>query len=117
MTSYPSPPPFTRPALAPGILGAVVLVAGLLLIEDPSGFLWIRFAVAILAAIVGVFAVQARQWWWLPPLTAIVVVWNPVWPLELSGQFWVAGQYAAALALILAGVLIKVPNPEARTRR
>jgi hypothetical protein len=117
MTSYPSPPPFTRPALAPGILGAVVLVAGLLLIEDPSGFLWIRFAVAILAAIVGVFAVQARQWWWLPPLAAIVVVWNPVWPLELSGQFWVAGQYAAALALILAGVLIKVPNPEARTRR
>lgn len=115
MTSYPTPA-FTRPALAPGLLGAVVLMVGLALL-DSDGFLYILFGVSILAVIVGVFAWQARKWWWWIALAPIVVVWNPAWPLELHGQAWVAIQFIAAMVFIAAGVLIKVRNPEDRNRR
>lgn len=116
MTSYPTPA-FTRPALAPGLLGAIVLFAGFALLDNPDGYFWIKTVVAVLALIVAVFAWQARQPWWLAAMLPIVVVWNPVWPLDLHGQWWVAGQYVAALAFIGAGVLIKVKNPEDRNRR
>ncbi|AWB88878.1 DUF6804 family protein [Salinibacterium hongtaonis] len=103
----PASAEFTRPALAPGILGALVLFAGLALL-DSDGYLFIRFGVCILAVICAVFAAQARQWWWLVPLAAIAVVWNPAWVLELHGQGWVAGQFIAAIVMIASGVLIKV---------
>lgn len=115
MTSYPTPA-FTRPALAPGLLGAIVLLAGLALLDNASGYFWIKAAVAVLALIVCVFAWQAHQRWWLLPLVLIAVAWNPVWPFDLHGQLWVAGQFVAALVFILAGVRIKVKNPENRNR-
>jgi hypothetical protein len=115
MTSYPTPQ-FTRPALAPGLLGAVVLLVGLLLMGG-SGFLYILFAVSILACIIGVFAWQAGKWWWLAGLAPIVVLWNPIWPLPLGGQGWIAAQFLAAVLFIAAGVLIKVLNPEDRNKR
>lgn len=115
MTSYPTKS-FRRTALAPGILGAIVLLAGLALI-DSGAFYWIKMAVAILAAIVVVFAWQARQWWWLPFLAAIVVLWNPIWPIDLhNGRVWVALQYVATVVFIVAGILVKVPNPDDRNR-
>jgi len=116
MTSYPTPE-FRRTALAPGILGAIVLVAGLALLDNASGYLFIRFGVSILALIVCVFAYQAGRWWWIVALAAIAIVWNPVVPFELHGQWWVAAQFVAALAFVAAGILIKVKNPEDRNRR
>ncbi len=116
MTSYPTPS-FTRPALAPGLLGAIVLFAGLALLDNDSAYFWIRTVVAILALIVCVFAWQARQWWWLIGLVPVAVVWNPVWPLTVHGQGWAAAQFAAALLFIAAGVLVKVPGSEDRTQR
>lgn len=107
MTSSPTPS-FTRPALAPGLLAAIAILAGLALLDNPDGYFWIKVGVAILALIVSVFAVQARQWWWLLGLAPIVVAWNPVFPLELHGQGWVAAQFVAALLFIASGVLIKV---------
>jgi hypothetical protein len=107
---------YRRTALAPGLLGAIALLAGLALI-DVDAFTIIRFAAAILAAIVAVFAVQARHWWWVPPLAAIVVVWNPIYPLDLHGAWWVAGQYVAALVFVAAGVLIRVPLTDEDRRR
>jgi hypothetical protein len=84
-----------------------VLVAGLLLIEDPSGFLWIRFAVAILAAIVGVFAVQARQWWWLVGLVPIAVLLLEPWGARLRvAPFVVIG---AIVSGFLARVVLTQP--------
>ena len=115
MTSYPTQE-FTRPALAPGLLGAVALVVGILLIGT-DGFLFVLFAVSILACIIAVFAWQAKSWWWLLPLAAIVVLWNPVWPLPLTGQGWLAAQFIAAAVFIAAGILIKVRNPDDRNRR
>jgi hypothetical protein len=108
---YPTRP-FRRTAFAPGILAAIVLLAGLALIES-GAFYWIKLGVAVLGAIVAVFAWQARQWWWLPFLAAIVVLWNPIWSIDLhAGYIWVALQYVAAILFIVCGVLIKVPNPD-----
>ena len=89
------------------------LLAGIGL-RELDGFLVIRFLVAILALIVAWFAIQARHWWWAPVMAAVAVVWNPVFPLPLDGDLWLGAQYVAALAFILAGVLIKAPNPDRR---
>ncbi len=107
-------PAFRRTALAPGLLASVALLVGVALIETET-FIVIRFVVAILALIVLVFAVQARHWWWVPFLVAIAVVWNPVYPLDISGPWWLAAHYVAILVFVLAGVLIKVPY-KPRTR-
>ena len=116
VSSYPTKS-FRRTALAPGILGAIVLLAGLALLES-SVYYWIKIVVAVLAAIVGVYAWQSRQWWWLPFLAAIVVLWNPVWPIDLHQEYiWVILQYVAAVLFIVCGVLIKVPNPDDRNAR
>ena len=116
MTSYPTPA-FTRPALAPGLLGAVVLLAGLALLDNADGYFWIKSVVAVLSAIVAVFAWQASQPWWTIVMAAVVVAWNPVWPFEFHGQLWVAAQFVAVIAFISAGILAKVKNPEDRNRR
>ncbi len=115
MTSYPTPQ-FTRPALAPGIVATIALFAGAALVESDA-FLWVRFVVSILALIVSVFAVQAKAFWWLGMLVPIAIAWNPVVPLPFEGAGWVAAQFVAALGFIVAGVMIKVTNPEDRNRR
>ncbi len=101
-------PAFRRTALAPGLLASVALLVGVALIESEA-FIVIRFIVSILALIVLVFAVQARHWWWIPFMLAIAVAWNPVYPLDIAGPWWLAAQYVAILAFVLAGIFIKVP--------
>lgn len=115
MTSYPTPE-FRRTALAPGLLAAIVLLAGLALLDNSEAYLWIRFPVSILAVIVCVYAWQAKQLWWFIGLVPIAVLWNPVVVIELHGQFWVALQFVAALVFIVAGILIKIRNPEDRNK-
>lgn len=105
-------PTVRRLALAPGLLAAIALIAGFALIEV-SGFIVIRYLVSILALIVGYFAFQARHWWWMPPMLAIAVVWNPVFPFGFTGIYWYGAQYLAILIFILAAILIKVPLTEA----
>src|SRR5690606_28456245 len=80
-------PTFSRPALAPGILAAIVLMAGVGFMDN-SWFLAVHFVVTILAVIIGWFAIQAKQYWWLVVLIPIIVLWNPVFPLPLSGDGW-----------------------------
>lgn len=99
-----------RDALAPGLLGAVVLLAGLALLTAEA-FDLIRYAASILALIIVVLAVQARHWWWVPVLAAIAVVWNPIVPLPFTGQGWALAQLAGAAAFIAAGLTIKRPDP------
>ncbi|SKA86006.1 hypothetical protein SAMN06295879_0859 [Agreia bicolorata] len=114
---YPNPS-FARLALAPGLLAAILLLAGVALI-DSEWFTIFRYAISILAAIIGVFAFQAKQWWWMPALAVIVVLWNPIVPLELDLFVWQILHLAAAVVFVAAGLLIKVPQaPEnASTRR
>jgi hypothetical protein len=113
--TYPTPQ-FRRTALAPGILGAIVLLAGIGLIGGDV-FTVILYAVSILALIMAVFSWQAKQWWWLIGFVPIAVVWNPVFPLGLEGDVWLGLQYIAALVFIAAGILVKIRNPEDRNRR
>jgi hypothetical protein len=103
-TNAPQP---ARLALAPGFLGAIVLMAGLALIGSEN-YTWIEYPAAILAAIAGWFAIQAKQWWCVAGLAAIVVIWNPVFPLPLPDVAFQGLSIAAAATFIAAGVLIKV---------
>jgi hypothetical protein len=105
-------PAFRRLALAPGLLAAIGLIAGFALIEG-SGFIIIRYAVAILALIIGYFAFQAKQWWWMPLLLAIAVIWNPVLPFGFSGIYWYGAQYLAIVVFIVTAIFVKVPLTEA----
>lgn len=109
-------PAFRRLALAPGLLAAVALFVGILLI-DSEAFIVFRYIVSILALIILVFAYQAKHWWWLPIMLAIAVVWNPVFPLDIHGALWVGAQYVGVLVFVLAGVLIKVPFTAEDSRR
>lgn len=104
-------PKFRRTALAPGLLAAIVLIAGFALIEG-SGFIIIRYVVAIFALIVGWFALQAKQWWWIPLLLAIAVIWNPVVPFGFHGIYWYGAQYAAVVVFVLVAIFVKVPIAE-----
>ncbi len=103
---YPSP--LRRTALIPAIIAVIALLAGVALIGG-DGFTVIRYIVSIFALIVGVFAWQAKQWWWLIGLIPIVVLWNPVFPIDLGlPDLWLGLQYVAALVFLAAGLLIRV---------
>ena len=81
-------------------------------------FIVIRYAATILSIIMIVFAIQGRMWWWLIPLVPIAVVWNPVLPLTIEEQAWPALQFLAAVAMVIAGIMIRVPTPrEGREQR
>lgn len=108
-------PGYRRLALAPGLIAALALLIGAVQL-DAGWFTVIRYVVAIFAAIVAVFAFQAKQWWWLPVFAAIAVAWNPVWILGIPNPWWQGAQYVAALVFLVAGWLIKVPIPEDQRR-
>ena len=108
--SYPST--VRRTALIPSLIAVIALLIGVALIES-DGFTVIRYIVSIFALIVAVLGWQARQWWWLIPLGAIAVLWNPVLPIDLnSPDVWLGLQYVAALVFIAAGILIKVADTQ-----
>jgi len=108
-------PTVRRNALAPGILAALVASAGGALVDNEF-YLVIRFALSILALIIAWFAFEARQWWWLPIMVAIAVIWNPAFPFAFSGPWWVAAHYLATLAFVVAALRIKKPDTEDRQR-
>ena len=103
----------TRVALAPGLLAAIVLFAGLAVIGGPW-FTLVRYIVSILALILCVFAGQARAWWWYPPLVAIAVLFNPVWPIPIDDAMLRLLHVLAAICFVVAGITIKVPAHDNR---
>lgn len=102
-------PSFTRPALAPSLLAAIVLLACTALI-DSSGFVFARWGVTVLALIVLVFAVRGRAWWAAVLTAAVAVCWNPLAVVPIPGQVWAALQLVAAALFIVVGILVKVPR-------
>lgn len=108
---------FTRPALAPSILAAMALMAGAALIGN-EWFILVRFVVAILVAVMGVFAVQAKAYFWLIVIVPVVIAWNPVFPITMGGTGWAIAHLAVPVALVVAGFLITMPVKAAdQTRR
>jgi hypothetical protein len=104
-------PTVRRTALAPGLLAAIVMLAGFALIGQ-STYIIIEYVVAIFALIVAWFALQAKQWWWIPLLVAVAVIWNPVFPFGFRGPYWFGAQYLAVLLFVLVAVFVKVPIAE-----
>jgi hypothetical protein len=98
-------------ALAPGILAAIILVAGLALVGG-GAYDFVRYPVAILAAVIGWFAIQARSLLWLVGLVPIIVLWNPVVPFAFPDAVWSSLHLAAVGVVVAAGLLIKVPVAE-----
>ncbi|WP_431220728.1 DUF6804 family protein [Leifsonia xyli] len=103
----PQQPTFNRAALAPGMLGALILLFGLALGGD--WYLYVRYAVSILALILCVFAGQAKSWWWFAGLIPIAVLWNPVWPVAWLTAALPLLSLAAAAVFVVAGLTIKIP--------
>lgn len=102
-------PPYTRPALAPSLLAAVVLLACVAII-DSSAFVFARWGVTVLALIVLVFAVRGRTWWAALLMAAVAVCWNPLVVVPIPGQVWAALQVVAAALFIAVGLAVKVPR-------
>jgi len=102
-------PDFTRPALAPSLLAAVVLLACVAFL-DSSAFVFARWGVTVLALIVLVFAVRGRVWWAAVLTAAVAVCWNPVVVVPIPGQLWAALQLVAAALFIVVGITVKVPR-------
>ena len=112
---YPTPQ-YRRTALAPGILAALVLLAGIALVGQDSHTV-ILFAVSILAAIIIVFAWQAKQWFWIVPLGLVVIAFNPVVPIDYQPDVLLALHYIAVLVFVAAAIFIKTRNTEDRNKR
>ena len=108
-------PPFTRPALAPSLLAAVVLLACVAIV-DSSAFVFARWGVTVLALIVLVFAVRGRTWWAAAAMAAVAVCWNPVVIVPIPGQVWAALQILAAALFIVVGIVVKVPRETEASR-
>jgi len=103
----PAPAPFAlRPALIPGILGAIALMLGLALL-DLDAFTIVRFVVSILALIMAVFAWQAKQPLWMVPTILVAIVWNPVLPLPFSGVGWIIAQFVGGVVFVVVGILLQ----------
>ncbi|KTR10419.1 DUF6804 family protein [Curtobacterium luteum] len=109
-------PPYTRPALAPSLLAAVVLLACVAII-DASAFVFARWGVTVLALIVLVFAVRGRSWWAAALMAAVAVSWNPLVVVPIPGQVWAALQILAAALFIVVGLAVKVPRETDATDR
>ncbi|WP_420367728.1 DUF6804 family protein [Curtobacterium sp. L1-20] len=102
-------PPFTRPALAPSLIAAIVLLACVAIV-DSSGFVFARWGVTVLSLIVLVFAVRGRAWWAVVLMAAVAVCWNPLEVVPIPGEVWAALQLVAAAVFIVVGILVKVPR-------
>ena len=102
----PATPEFQRNAIAPGVLGAVAAFVGPALLGQDIHIV-VVFAMAILAIIVAVFAGQAGHWWWIPPMAAIAIAWNPLYPFEMAGPWWIGAHVVAGLVFLTAGALVK----------
>ncbi|MBO1740990.1 DUF6804 family protein [Leifsonia sp. TF02-11] len=111
MPYTPQPPAYNRAALAPGLIGALALLFGLGL--EPW-YVWVQYAVCVLALILCVFAWQAKRRWWLVGLIPIAVLWNPIWPIPGLAPALAVLSLAAAVVFVVAGLTIKIP---ADTRR
>lgn len=108
MPYTPAQPTESRAPLVPGLLGAVVALASLAVVGT-AWFTGTRYVLAIVAAILIVFVVQARRPAWIVPLGAIVVVFNPVVPVPLPEPWTSLVLVAAAVVLVAVAVTVKTP--------
>ncbi|WP_066518940.1 DUF6804 family protein [Curtobacterium ammoniigenes] len=102
---------FTRPGLAPALIGAAVLTFCASFVND-AGFFAVRLGVTVLALIILVFAAQGGRWIAATVVAAIAVLWNPVLVIPLTGPLWMALQFVGSAVLVAVGILLRVPVRE-----
>ncbi len=100
-----------RRALAPGVVGALVLIGGAIALGT-GWYFFVRITACVLALITAYFVVQARRWWVLPVPLVVAVLWNPLVPFAFAGQPFRAGHVVGAFALILTGLLAPYTDPD-----
>ncbi|WP_440711684.1 DUF6804 family protein [Herbiconiux sp. YIM B11900] len=93
--------------MLPAVLGAIVLLASIGL-TGTDFYLYVRYAVSILALIVVVIAIQHRRWWWGLPMLPLAVVWNPAWPFNFTEELWQILVLVGSAVFIAAGVAFRV---------
>lgn len=113
-------PTIIRPGMLPAVLGAIVLLATIGLIATDF-YLYVRYAVSILALIFAVITIQHRKWWWGLPMLPLAVVWNPAWPLDFTNEVWQILTLIGSAVFIAAGVFFRAvdttPAPAGRGGR
>ncbi|WP_187976481.1 DUF6804 family protein [Mycetocola sp. JXN-3] len=114
-------PTFTRPALAPGLLAAIVMMATVALLDSDLYYI-VRFVVCILTAIVAFYSIRAGRAWWLIGLVPLLVFVNPIvplptWPVEVPTDLIFSLTLLFPLVLIGAAVTLKVPDIQEEARR
>jgi hypothetical protein len=104
-----------RPVLLPSVLGAVAVLAGLFVIgAGEEAYTPLRYVISLLALIVAVMAIQSSRWVWALPLVAVAVLWNPVFPLPVTGTVWAGAHILAAAVFFATGLLLRVPEDTRR---
>lgn len=101
--------PVIRPGLPPAILGALCLLVALALIGTDY-YLYVRYAVSVLALIFAVISVQYRKWWWALPVLPLAVLWNPAWPLSFTDQTWQLLIFLGSAAFLVVGICLRSPD-------
>lgn len=81
-------------------------------------YLYVLFAVSIMAAIMAVFSWQSQyrsKYVFLPLFLAIAIYWNPIFRLnegfQQGIQWWMLVQTAAAAIFFIGAFWIKTPAP------
>ncbi len=120
MTARATRTRYIRPGMLPAVLGAIVLLATIGIIHTDF-YLYVRYAVSILALIVVVIAIQHRKWWWGLPMVPLAVIWNPAWPFGFEEELWQVLVLIGSAVFIATGVVFRVidtsePPPHRRRR-
>lgn len=107
MTARATRTRYIRPGMLPAVLGAATLLATIGIIHTDF-YLYVRYAVSILALIVIVIAIQHGKWWWGLPMAPLVVMWNPAWPFGLTEELWQVLVLLGSAVFIATGVMFRV---------
>lgn len=67
---------------------------------------WVTTSIAVLVAIL---ALRWKRTWTVPVFVFVAILFNPIWPVQLSRSTWQPIDLATAVLFALAAVLVKPP--------
>lgn len=92
-------------AMPLGLIGSTLLLVALLPL--PYGYYtFLRWSVTLIAVILIVIAVRSGRSAWSGILVPIAILWNPIVPVFLARETWMALDLLGAIVLALVGVVL-----------